>query len=262
MKNTYGSDHFPICDENPKWWNVNKANWEKFQKLRSEELKEGPNTKNLIQFTETLVSTAQRCIPKNKIKTKQNRRWFNDKCKEAIRLRRKALREFEKEPTTENLQKLKFRAKARKTIKEKKQESWKNYISKLSSATKTKSVWDMIKKIAGKFHTHAINYFSRNNNNKITNKKDIADKLAITFSKNSSAKNGNEKFAKFKQKAEKLKLNLKSNNTKSYNLPFTIEELKDAIQTSRNIAIGPDKIHYEFLKHLPKKITWLSPHNI
>ena len=110
----------------------------------------------------------------------------------------------------------------------------------------------MIKKIAGKFHTHAINHLSKNNN-KITNKKDIADELAITFSKNSSAKHGNEKFAKFKQKAEKLKLNFKSNNTESYNLPFTIEELKDAIQTSHNTAIGPDEIHYEFLKHLPKK---------
>ena len=41
----------------------------------------------------------------------------------------------------------------------------------------------MIKKIAGKFHTHAINHLSKNNN-KITNKKDIADELAITFSKN------------------------------------------------------------------------------
>ena len=105
-------------------------------------------------------------------------------------------------------------------------------------------MWDIIKKIAGKFHTHTFL--------KITNKKDVADELAITFSKNSSAKNGNEKFAKFKQKAEKLKLNFKSNNTESYKLPFTIE-LKDAIQTSHNTAIGPNEIHYEFLKHLPKK---------
>ena len=177
MKDTYGSDHFPICwqnselsDENPKRWNLNKANWEKFQKLCSEELKDGPNIKNLKQFTETLVSITQRCIPINKIKTKQNRRWFNDKCKEAIRLRRKVLREFEKELTTENLLKFKqLQAKAWKTIKENKQERWKNYISKLSSATKTKFVWDMIKKIAGKFHTHAINHLSKNNN-KITNK--------------------------------------------------------------------------------------------
>ena len=67
--------------------------------------------------------------------------------KRLSRLRRKALREFEKEPTTENLQKFKqLRAKARKTTKENKQESWKNFICKLSSATKTKSVWEMIKK--------------------------------------------------------------------------------------------------------------------
>ena len=154
MKDTYGSDHFPIClqnselsDENPKRWNLNKANWEKFQKLCSEELKVGPNIKNLIQFMETLVFIAQRCIPKNKIKMKRNRSWFNDKCKEALRLRRKALREFEKEPTTENLQKFKqLQARAWKTIKENKQENWENYISKLSSTTKTKFVWVMIKR--------------------------------------------------------------------------------------------------------------------
>ena len=35
-------------------------------------------------------------------------------------------------------------------MEENKQENWKNYISKLSSATKTKSVYDMIKKIAGR----------------------------------------------------------------------------------------------------------------
>ena len=47
-------------------------------------------------------------------------------------------------------------------------------------------------------------------------------------------------------------MNFKSNNTESYNLPFTIE-LKDVIQTSHNTAIGPVEILYELLKHLPKK---------
>ena len=61
-------------------------------------------------------------------------------------------------------------------------------------------------------------------------------------------------MAKFKKKkGEKLKLNFRSNNTESYDLPFTTEELKDAIQTSHNTVIGPDEIYYEFLKHLPKK---------
>ena len=59
--------------------------------------------------------------PKEQNQMKRNRPWFNDKCKEAIRLRRKALREFEKEQTTENLQKFKqLRAKSWKTIKENK----------------------------------------------------------------------------------------------------------------------------------------------
>ena len=80
--------------KNPKQWNLSKANWDEFQKLCSEELKEGPRIKNSIQFTETLVSIAKRRIPKNKIKKKRNRPWFNDECKKAVRLRRKALRDF------------------------------------------------------------------------------------------------------------------------------------------------------------------------
>ena len=100
----------------------------------------------------------------------------------------------------------------------------------------------MIKKIAGKFHTNAINHLFYNNN-KITNKKDIADELAINFSKNSSATNGNEKF-KFKQKTEKQSLNFKSNNTESYNLPFAIEELNESLKKAHDTAVGPDDNHY------------------
>ena len=119
---------------------MSKANWKEFQKLFR-------GTKRKTTCQEALVSIAKRCIPKNKIKRKQNRPWFNDECKKAIRLRKKALRDFENEPTTENLLKFKqLGANAQKTITDSKHESCKNYVSKLSSATKTKSVWDMIKK--------------------------------------------------------------------------------------------------------------------
>ena len=83
-------------------------------------------------------------------------------------------------------------------------------------------------------------------------KKDIADTLAEIFSTNSSLNNSNSHFLTFKNNAEKHKLNFKSNNSEKYNQPFTPAELQEAIETSHNPAIGPDEIHYQFLKHLPK----------
>ena len=51
--------------------------------------------------------------------------------------------------------------------------------------------------------------------------------------------------------AEKTKLNFKSNNLEDYNQPFSLSKLTDCIVKSHNTAVGPDEIHYEFLKQLP-----------
>ena len=48
------------------------------------------------------------------------------------------------------------------------------------------------------------------NNLKITNKKDIANHLAETFSQNSSTKNQSKSFKSSKQKQKKLKSNFKA----------------------------------------------------
>ena len=44
---------------------------------------------------------------------------------------------------------------------------------------------------------------------------------------------------------------IKSNNLEDYNHPFSLSELTDCIMKSHNTAVGPDEIHYEFLKKRP-----------
>ena len=39
--------------------------------------------------------------------------------------------------------------------------------------------------------------------------------------------------------------------SEDYNRPFSLSELTDCIMKSHNTAVGPDEIHYEFLKKLP-----------
>ena len=75
----------------------------------------------------------------------------NVECKTAINKRKSALRKFNKNPSRENHMHSKLaRAKARRTIKDAKRTSWRQYVNKLNSRTPIKKVWDMIRKVSGK----------------------------------------------------------------------------------------------------------------
>ena len=190
-------------------------------------------------------------VPKTSSNKKYNKPWFDDDCKAAIRSRKAALRKFNLQPSAENLNNFKIhRAKTRRVIKTSKKTTWRNYVSKLKSSSKSKKVWDMIRKISGKNSSGPIKHLSKNHVN-ATNKKDIADLLAKTFSNNSSSTHYSKQFQHIKKNAEKTKLNFKSNNLEDYNRPFSLSELTDCIMKSHNTAVGPDEIHYEFLKKLP-----------
>ena len=255
-----GSDHYPIVLKNekntnfnqPARWKLKKAKWDEFQTLCSISLTQD-YIDNAEEFTKTIISIAEKCIPKNSTPNKKNKPWFNNECKEAINKRKAALRKFKKEPTTSNLTNYKlYKAKARKTLKEAKKTCWREYVNGINISTKPKAVWRMIKGIAGKNNSAPIKHLS-SDGIKITDKKDIAGKLAENFSENSSSKNYKKQFQTIKRNAEKCKLKFNSNNSEEYNLPFSLVELKNSIQKSHNTAVGPDEIHYEFIKNLPEE---------
>ena len=60
-----------------------------------------------------------------------------------------------------------------------------------------------------------------------------------------------------KTKAEKVKIKFQSKNAESYNQPFFISQLKESLNKAHNTAVGPVKIHYQFLKELPESSTKL-----
>ena len=43
-----------------------------------------------------------------------------------------------------------------------------------------------------------------------------------------------------------------SDNTEDYNQPFSLLELKQALQKSYDSAVGPNDIHYKLLTNLPE----------
>ena len=143
-----------------------------------------------------------------------------------------------------------FRAKARRTIRESKRKSWKQYVSRLNSRTSIKKVWDMVRKIQGKGKSTSVNHLKKNNDD-ITSKNDTANTLADSFSKNSSSENYTSKFRNIKNQQEKQKLKFTSDNTENYNSEILLSELTDAPSKAHDTSPGPDDIHYQLLKHLP-----------
>jgi len=260
----HSSDHFPISlvnlnstiDEVIPQWNLKKADWAKFETLCKTRLNEDTvfNVNDPIQlFTSILIEIAEDSIPKSSTNCKRILKpWVTKECKDAIRLRRKALKKFNNHPTPENLNIYRIvRAKARRTIKESKRASWKKYVSSLNSRSSVKKVWDTIRKINGKSKQNPLRHLTLNNNN-FNSKRDIANILADSFSKNSSSSNYSEAFQKLKTQKEKSRLKFTSNNSESYNQLFSLSELREALDKAHDTSTGPDEIHYQFLKHLPE----------
>ena len=260
-----GSDHFPtvltntsspISDQVPRW-KLSKADWGKFQFLCHSKITldvfndvDDP----IDTFSSLLLEIAGECIPKTSTNLHRNRPWFNDECKQSIKERRAAVRKFNVCPTPQNLEQVKiFRAKARRTVRQAKKKSWQNYVSKLNSRSSIKKVWQMIRKISGKNKSTSVNHLKKSNSETATDKKDIANCLAETISKNSSSSHYSKTFQSMKKQQERQKLNFASGNSEQYNKLFSLSELNDSLNKSHDTAVGPDEIHYQILKHLPRE---------
>ena len=259
----HGSDHFPVFittnipeTGNISRWQLQRADWQKYQTLCQKEVTQEKflESDNPIEsFTKVIIECAGKSIPKSStILHKQRRPWFTDDCRKAIRLRRAALQRFKWHPTSENLNAYnQAKAHARKTIKQAKKTSWQNYVSSLSSQSSVKKTWDMIKKISGKYVGHPIQHLKNRNGTIATNKESISKTLAEEFQHNSSSAHYTIEFQTYKNNCEKQTISFTSDNTEDYNAHFTLTELQIALKGCHDTAIGPDEIHYQFLKHLP-----------
>jgi len=112
----------------------------------------------------------------------------------------------------------------------------------------------MIRKISGKHCAQKINHLHVNGT-EVTDVSDIVNTLGETFSDNSSSDHCSTFFKSYKQNAEKYSISFTSNNTETYNNPFSMDELTNAISKSHDTAVGPDSIHYQMLKNLPDSTT-------
>ena len=139
---------------------------------------------------------------------KRPKPWYNQEVREACQKTKAAHRRFFNNPTYQNYQHKKImRAKSRRVIKNAKRKSWRKYVGNLNRQTKIKKVWDMVRKISGKYNQQPYKHLINDQGIKITNKNEVLNELAEGFSKSSSTENYSDEFKKIKNESEKVELN-------------------------------------------------------
>jgi len=111
----------------------------------------------------------------------------------------------------------------------------------------------MINKISGKRSPAEVKHLQVGDK-EITTVTDIADTLTESFSEISANKHYSSKFQSHKAHAGRQTLKFNSNYMETYNTPFSIHELRDALSNSNDFAVGPDDINYQMLKQLPSEV--------
>ena len=249
-----GSDHLPIIVEMsgaPKrhqnhrnqYWNYNQCNTTEYKKILKDglsilmdEMKEiqeaTRDTINIIndKMVSTILTATEKTCPK--IKNKQGKMgnpWWNKECKEAVKERTKRRRTLQKRPNLFSYQQYRTHAKVTKMIiKEAKTQSW-NKICREMSLKKAYKLFKAVRESKAS-PTVIIN----EDNNKLTDSKEIADAICHFFS------NINNKMPRTKPTR---KVTYKIDKTKEYSTEISREEIKWAIKEMKiKKAGGPDKI--------------------
>ena len=258
-----GSDHFPVwlrfqgepaIGPRPRRWNLRTADWVAFRAQLDEVCcSESICIPGCIEsFTSAIISAAEGSIPRT---SGTPRRipvpWWTDACRDAIRARRRSFRKFDRHSSTENLIAFrKARAFAKRTIQEAKRVSWREYVSRLNRFTPMTQVWSQIKRISGQFSSTPLPVLHVDGHD-ILSPSDVANEIGRALCNRFSSTNGDAEFLRHKHRCEANQIDFSTLDQLSYNQPFTLTELKSAVDKLRNVAEGPDGVHNCMIKELP-----------
>ena len=233
-----------------------KAKWDIFQDQCIKEIT--PNSfheadDKMAIFSSTLLDIAADNIPKTSPFPKRKAKpWFDEDCQAAKKERNKANRLANKHPSAANYMRSRLiQARTKKLFKQKKRDSWKNYVSSVNVNTPSKKVWNMMRNITEKNVASPMHHIKDENGTLITDRVQIANTLGAAIEKSSSSENYSKEFQSIKAQKERQYINFKTNKNLRYNKKFTMRDLKRSLKKSNNSSPGPDQIRYEILRHLP-----------
>ena len=268
----WGSDHLPTkieiglspIQEEPeiKKYKLKKADWKKYKEICKEEI-----THETIQATdkdaydkiaELIKSAADRAIPNGtRRRHKKMLPYWNEHCKEAIRLKRKAKRRMMQTRSMEDCMEFrKTKSATQRTVRTEQQKYWKDYCSTINDTTKNGAVWRMSKKMLGTNSNRSIPTIVTGGQKCVTNT-EKAEAIARSISKGSSNSNFDATFMTNKKTREENRITQEkkhdNNNEDGINSKFIFHELDSALRRcKKEKSAGEDQLPYELLQHLPK----------
>lgn len=156
-------------------------------------------------------------------------------------------------PTIENFIEFKrVQSVERRAFIQAKKDSWRNYVSTISSNVTAKEVFQKIRRINGNKIRPSIKLIQENNKF-YTDQNQISEVLAVHYENISSNRDLKPEDLLFRSFHEAQPLIIpEDSNSETYNLPISMAEIKYALAGCKGSSPGPDNIHYDFLKHLNK----------
>ena len=258
----FGSDHFPtmISTNIPSAsnylgrWNFNKAQWDIFYTFTSNinNYESFESVQSAIDyFNKFLLDASKSSIPKPPhTGGKPKIPWWNNDCQDALAAKKKAFRRFKRSRLQIDwMAYKKLRAKAKKTLRAARKESWQRYVSSINSKTPISVVWKRIKKMKNKYSSPRLPIL-KINGNLISDPFQTSEELAKSFAKFSSESNYSDKFRRLKRIKEKNPVVFTPSIIEEYNFPFSMDEFNQALNNTKNTAAGPDEISIQLIKQL------------
>lgn len=255
----HNSDHYPIqirynghtpSFQRRPMWNMRKANWEMFDCNLNRPFTEFNDIDEIEHYiTDTIIAAAQKSIPCRKPECRGREvPWWNEKIRSLIRERRKLLKQFKRNITSENLAKYRhIKSKVRKEIRDSRRRTWVEFCESIDLRTPSSLVYRKIRSLNGCSSNRQITAMEDNGTLE-TDPKNIADILALNFSNNSSSRNFSPRFRSYAA-TRNISLNT-TDNAGVYNIPFSLIEFRSALRSCGGTSPGPDNVRYEMLKNL------------
>ncbi|XP_071055102.1 uncharacterized protein [Onthophagus taurus] len=255
------SDHVPIIvsipsqtenHETPRKWILEKADWTRFALRLRKPTFNGDVEHDAAAFTCAIQRAAEESIPRSSGRVRTGSvPWWNPEIEAAVKAKKTAYNRFKNLSTPERLLEFKkARAKARRLMLAAKRDSWKNVVSSLTGKTSPVELWRKIGAIKGAGYYGPVSEILEGDHSLI-NREDIAEALGRHFECTSSSQNYDGVFRQNKTNRESAPLKFTSEGELSYNLPFTMTELRESLKSAKPSAAGHDDVRYELVKHLP-----------
>ena len=142
-------------------------------------------------------------------------------------------------------------------VRQAKQSSWSQFVSGLSSSCTSSQVWKWVTLLRASVKRRPLVLLE--NGTHLSALPEVAELLAETFATKSDGTSGDQQFMAHKVQSETVPVVFSTDNSPTYNRPFSISELSLALSSSSSRAPGIDRIPYSFLHQLshPQRLTLL-----